>query len=783
MNHFRRPLVVALLAYLAGLLTALRFALPATPLVLLSGAILVALLISRGGAAVRRLPNDALLLVLFAASGAVAGTFARQQTVADCRAGLADGQHISVAGTLAAAHRPADRGARPPLLPLDPVRSVEDAVCSEELRVRMPPEQASLRPGAHLEIAGTWRTFTPPLVRSPWPRDPRFLGFLLVDSVRVGPARSGGFGGFALGLRARADERLQRLFPRHIELVEALVLGRREYVSTELRDRFSRAGLSHLLAISGMHVGLLAAAVLLLGSAARLSRRRSIALTLGLTWLYLLVIGAGPSAVRAGIMISLALAASLLQRPAAAAPIVAAAAFVIVATNPLAILDPGFQLSFAGVLGIILLRPPLLTLTPDQLQHRSIYRSAVDAAVVGIAAFIVTAPIVAHHFGIVAPVSMLAGLPAVPVMSLALIGALAALLTEPVLSPLAHLFSAGAALALDLLDVIATLAAALPYGNAAVPRPPWWSWSIAAAAGVGAWRSAASGGVRLRWINGIGATLAVLTVWPLAARGADDRLEIHFIDVGQGDAIAIRTPGRRWLLVDTGPASAEYDAGERRVLPFLRDRGARRIEALVLSHPDLDHIGGAAAVLRGIPTDIVFDPGLAVGKDTYLDLLRGMDLEGTRWRAARSGRTMELDGVRFDFLWPDPETVDVAEDANQISAVLRVTFGDFVLLLTGDVGSAVEDLLVDRHGAALDTDLLKLGHHGSATSTSERFLRVTTPELAIVSAGRRNRYGHPAPAVVERVAAEGIPIARTDREGSVSIEVEGGGRAWRRREW
>jgi competence protein ComEC len=532
-----------------------------------------------------------------------------------------------------------------------------------------------------------------------------------------------------------------------------------------------------------MHVGLIAAALLLAAAALRVARRQAVILTIAATWVYLLVIGPAPSAIRSGIMITLVLLAGTLQRPSAPAPIIAAAALAILAFQPLAILDAGFQLSFGGILGILFLRAPLLTLAPDALHRRTVTRSLVDAFAVGIAASAVTAPIVAHHFGVFSPIAIPATIPAIPLMSLALVGAVAALLSEPIVAPLAVLLADGAGVALDLLNGLARLAAAVPYGNVAVPSPPWWSWIAAATAGLfGA--MASQGRRRLRLIVGSGATAVVLVIWPLIStlRGGSG-IEVHFIDVGQGDAIAIRTPHNHWVVVDTGPSSDSFDAGERLVLPFLLDQGARHVDVLILTHPHLDHIGGARAVMEGLPVRIVFDPGHTVEEDFYLHLLQYVNANELQWSAARSGRTLQLDEVSLEFLWPDAETVDVLADANQISAVVRLSYGDFALLLTGDAGVEVEERLVDRHGADLEADILKLGHHGSATSTSELLLATVDPELAVVSAGRRNRYGHPAPSVMQRVEGRGIEVARTDADGTVTILVAPGGTSWRREEW
>lgn len=784
MNQIRRPLVVALLSFLAGLLPALRFAPdPLLTLLVLSVVTLALVFGCLRPEPVFQAFRQTLIWPLLVCVGGVTGALAAADAGADCRALLEDGQPLVARGTLGAAHRTATGLERAPLLPLYAELGVpggDRGLCSGEIRIRIPPGSPEFQVGETLVASGGWRAFVDPVNLSAWPEDPAYQGFLLAAEVARDSSRAF-LPPLWLDLRHRTVARIERVFPGQTALVEALLLGRREYVDPEVLDRYTRSGLTHLLAISGSHVALIAGALLLLGSALRMPRRRAVLATIVMTWLYLLVIGAPPSAVRSGMMITLTLLAVLLQRPAATSAIVAAAALAILAFSPLAILDPGFQLSFLGVLGIVYLREPLLSMTPDEWQRRGLVRGLVDAFVMGIGAFLITAPVVAHHFGVIAPISIIAGVPAIPLTSLALIGVALALALDPLLPGVATLIAGGADVALRMLDGIAGLAAAVPYGNGPVARPPWWSWSFAVCAGLIGARLVRRGSVRVRWLVATGATIATLIAWPAVAtfRGPDG-LEIHFIDVGQGDAVAIRTPADRWVLVDAGPASTDFDAGERRVLPFLRARGARRIEAFVLTHPDLDHIGGAQAIFESLPVVHVFEPGHVVGKESYLDFLRTVDLHRTRWRAVRAGRTMQLDGVRFDFLWPDPDAVDAFADANQISAVMQLTFGDFTLLLTGDAGTDVERLLVLRHGDDLRSDVLKLGHHGSDTSTDPEFLDHVRPDLAIVSAGRRNRYGHPAAAVMDRVFARGIPVARTDLESTISIRVSKDGRDWGR---
>jgi competence protein ComEC len=354
------------------------------------------------------------------------------------------------------------------------------------------------------------------------------------------------------------------------------------------------------------------------------------------------------------------------------------------------------------------------------------------------------------------------------------VGVVAAVAFAPLWGFLATILADGAGVALEAVDRVASWGAALPYGHFPVARPAVWPVVLALLLAMAVYAYLKTTRLTIRISVAIGAGAAVILAGP-AIPSSSDGLEIHFIDVGQGDAIAIRTPADHWLLVDAGPAGREGDAGQRRVLPFLRAHGAHRLEALILTHPDADHIGGAASVLRGMPVARVVEPGVPVGRGMYADLLQEVDREGIAWSAARRGRILKLDGVELDFLWPTARALavpDALENANDISAVARVRYGEFSAILTGDAPVSVEDSLIARLGPALASTILKAGHHGSSTSTSEEFLRAVRPRLVVISVGRHNRYGHPAPEVMARLRRDGIDIARTDLEGTVSLRVD-----------
>ncbi len=791
MPYLSLPLVLAFFALLAGLLPGLRFGGP--PLVPALGAcaaVLAALAYARGGV---RAPRDrfvpAALLVAFALAGAALGASGRRGVEADCRLRIPEGARLTVRGVLAANATPTIRDGKPrsPRVPVEilELRSGRTTVrgCGGEVGVRMPRDAGPMQAGTEVVARGTWARYPAPEGPGRWPRNPAYAGMVEAREVaiRAGPALAAHP---LLTLRGRSEAHLHHVFPRHGALADALLLGRREGLDRELSDRFAQSGLVHLLAISGGHVALIATALMLLGSALRFGRNGVTWATLLLVAVYLAVIGAPASAVRSGIMVGLGLVAVLLQRPSAALPVVAASALAIVAFQPTAVLDPGFQLSFAGVLGIMLLRGPMLRHAPSAWKKHEAARWTLESLVVSLAAFVATAPVTAYHFGQVAPVSILANLPAVPLTSLALVGVGVSALVEPLVPPLGRMFADGTGLALDLLDAVATYAAAVPGGHRAVAPPQGWLWAAVAVVVLLALDAGAKLRSAVRWTVAAGAACAAFLALPaVAASTGAGALELHFIDVGQGDAVAIRTPADRWILVDAGPRDEGFDAGERRVLPFLREHGVRRLEAMVLTHPHADHVGGAPAVLNALPVGRVIDPGLPAGTPWYLETLRAAEVRRVPWAEARDGRTLTLDGVVVEFLWPLPGSLDFVADANKISAVIRVRYGSFAALLTGDAGEEEEAAILGRRPGGLRAQLLKAGHHGSRTSTSAALLDAARPGLVVVSAGRRNRYGHPAPETLRRLEARGIPVARTDREGTVSVRVPAGGDAgWERME-
>jgi competence protein ComEC len=251
------------------------------------------------------------------------------------------------------------------------------------------------------------------------------------------------------------------------------------------------------------------------------------------------------------------------------------------------------------------------------------------------------------------------------------------------------------------------------------------------------------------------------------------RLEMHVLDVGQGDAVALRTPRGRWVIVDAGRRWSGGDAGRRVVVPYVRRFGGE-VAAFVLSHAHDDHVGGAASVVRALSPQRWWEPAFVTTSEAYRNALDEVRRAGVAWHRVRPGDRWELDDVEFRVLAPDSAWTDAQEDANETSVVMRVAYGGVSFLLTGDAEGAEERWLLEHTDPALlRADVLKLGHHGSKTSSSLSFVSVVDPRIGVASVGAGNRYGHPSPETLETFTTRGVPVLRTDLEGTVVISTNG----------
>lgn len=565
--------------------------------------------------------------------------------------------------------------------------------------------------------------------------------------------------------RASIGRGIDRAFRADAPLVRALLIADMTELSPTLRDRFAAAGLSHMLSVSGLHVGLIAAAILLLAQIAGAPRRIADALVVGVTALYVLVIGAPLPAVRAAVMLGVVSMSHAIQRPTSPWAVLAVGAAVPL-VEPGAVLDVGYQLSVVGMIALV--SAGALSTRWAWLGASGWRGTLYRGLAASVAATILTAPLVAATFGRISLVAPLTNLAAVPVMAaLQPMLFLAALLLP---WPDAARFVADACHPLiAIVDGLASVGARLPGSSIAVVADDL-TMALACVAGTTLVIAAASR-FPARALVAAAGCLALIAWRPMIPRGAT-LTEIHVLDVGQGDAIALRTARGRWVLFDAGRAWEGGDEGRRQIVPYLSARGGPLV-AFVLSHPHMDHVGGAESTVAALRPAWYYDPAYVGSSAAYRESLLAAQRGGSAWRRVRPGDSLVVDEAVITFLAPDSAWADSLRDPNEASAVARVRIGDVSVLMTGDAESREEEWLVRHQAALLRADILKVAHHGSRTSSTDEFLDAVSPRLAIVSVGAGNMYGHPSTEVMRSLAAHGAITLRTDHLGAIIVRTDG----------
>src|SRR5437667_5124228 len=619
---------------------------------------------------------------------------------------------------------------------------VVEGRCGGALRLRW-PDGIPARGGTTWVVAGWW-------VGS------NGHGVLVVRRAKLLDAEPRGRG----AVRGRLAAQSAALFGRRAAIVDALVFAPNAALAPEVRERYARSGLAHILSISGLHVGFLAAWLgLILRKLSLSPRHRAVASGLVLLG-YLWLLGFPAPALRASAMLVVDDVARLRQRVAAPRGVIALSALAVLLVDPLALYSIGAWLSVSAIAAVI-------------WAGRATARGhwAVRALAPAAAATLLTAPITAFAFGTVAPIGVLANLIAIPLGAIVVPGLVISLALSWLVSGLAARLAAGSGLGLPLRDLVAQGAAAVPGGH--VVMVAGWEaaavWLAVAAAGWWLWNAP-----RRRWL--IAARVAFLVTLVVGTSFRDVVLDdcrcltVFFSDVGQGDAAVLRTPNGRWVASDGGPRIPGIDAGRRVVIPFLRRHGARRVTLVVATHGDADHLGGLPAVVEDFAPELVLEPGEPLGRPLYLEFLAAVEGSGARWHPARAGDRIEVDGVVLEVLSPDSVWMTLPLDVNAHGVVLRVTFGGTHLLFQADAGLPVEGHLAGRVGRV---ELLKVGHHGSLSATSDAWLGELRPRQAVISVGAHNHYGHPAPEVLGRLRRWGSEIFRTDQVGTITFTTDG----------
>ena len=621
-------------------------------------------------------------------------------------------------------------------------------------------------------------------------------GIARARSARVVAPASGPASVLA-GVRGALLGGLNDLVPEpEAALGAGILLGVRSAIAPELNDAFATAGLTHVVAISGWNIAIVAA--LVTAAVAPLARRpggrwTTSAIAAASVGGYVVLAGASPSVVRAALMAGAMLVARLGGSRAHAASALALAALVMVLVAPSVLWDVGFQLSLLATAGLIWFGASIerrLPSWPPMIR---------EPVALTLAAQVTTLPVILVNFerlSLIAPIANVLVVPFVPIAMLlsaiaASVGAVGTVFDAPLVGAvLAWLASGAAWLVLHIVIWVATMMGSVPYASINVTVPPSFAVAWFPIVALATWalrgppaetsdpvhpesgRLAAIARRIARPVPLVGAMVVILLFITVASR-PDGQLHVTTLDIGQGDAILVETPSGMTMLVDGGP---DPELTLRRLaanLPFHQ----RRIDLVVLSHPHQDHVAGLVEVLDRFSVGTIVHAGIPFENVAFDRLMADAARRGVPVMLARAGQTVALDGTTsMQVLYPSAgdATAPLPEgDINNASIVVVLRHGGFAALLGGDAKAPVETALVTR--AVLPTvDLLKVGHHGSKSSTTPAFLDALRPSVAVISSGEGNDYGHPAPETLGTLRSRpGLAVLRTDLDGDVEVVSDG----------
>ncbi len=605
-----------------------------------------------------------------------------------------------------------------------------------------------------------------------------------------------------ISVRGSIGDALERVLPEpQAALAAGIFAGERSSIPDTLTTDMNATGTSHLVAVSGQNIAIVAA-LTIAGLAWLIGRRSAAMVALFAIAGYAALTGGSPSIVRAAIMGALFVTATLVGRPASAAIPIALAAAVMTALDPLVVHDVSFQLSFAAVLGLIYLAPAfesfgagvLRSMGIEPLESRSV-SFLVEGLAITAAAIAATEPLIALHFGRVSLIAPLANLPLVAAFPLILVGSGITAVATLIWEPLGELAAWPTWLLLTYMTETVRFFAGLPAASVSIEGfGRWHAALIYSALAVLGWRTAhrplaVQSGVPLEtptratgvpratlkrgplirpyWLVATGLAIMCALTWNAALGSSGGRLTVTVLDVGQGDAILIETPSGRTAIVDGGASGLVLAERLGEELPVWE----RSVDVAMLTHPQEDHVGGLIELLKRYDVRRVIASSYGTNSAAYVEWRQRIDAEQLEYSEATAGSRINFgDGVAADILWP-PRDLARSVDLNNTSLVVKLTWGNVSFLLTGDIESDAERALL-ASGIDLHATVLKVAHHGSSTSSTAEFLDAVNPNLAVISVGANNPYGHPVPSVVDRLEDESI-VLRTDQHGTVRLQTDG----------
>ncbi len=583
----------------------------------------------------------------------------------------------------------------------------------------------------------------------------------------------------------------------HAKLLKAILLGKRSDVPSETLDIFRNSGTFHVLAVSGLHVGLVAMFCYLgLSVFRRIPKKVVYLFTILMVLIYACLVGFRPSVFRATLMATLFLFATIIDRDTDIFNLLAVAALVLLLLNPMQLWDIGFQLSFVAVASIVYFVPkmekPLRRLwevpESDDVSilikfKNTALKWVVLSYLVTFAAQLGTGPLIAFHFYRAYPLGIIVGPFAVGLVSLIVGLGIASVCVGFIWIPLAKLLAlVNHAIIFIFLKLIGFFGQEWGVMKVAPPTLGLIVVYIAVCLGITHWRY-----VYKQWkvASLIGLSVVAICIWDSAFHEKGRLLEVVALDVGQGDAAIVKFPDKRTILIDGGIQRSYYDEKRRRevgydvgkqiIEPFLDTQGIRKLDLVMLTHPDIDHGGGLAYILQNFKVKHILGiPDIALDSQTHQRLRSIARTQGIPYSFPYAGEIKLTPTATLNLLHPiDKATTDLMDtDKNDDSLVMKLSYGEVDILFTGDIEATAETRLVASR-QDLRSEVIKVPHHGSRTSSTTQFLDAVQPRYAIFSLGQRNRFQFPHTEVVARYQERNCVQLRTDQLGAITLKTDG----------
>jgi len=576
-----------------------------------------------------------------------------------------------------------------------------------------------------------------------------------------------------------AKYRIQDLIDESVEgepgaILKALLIGVRSEISEQTEQTFIDSGVIHVLAVSGLHVAYVTLVFWVIFGFLRLPLKPKVILTVLALGFYVLIVDIRPSVFRAVIMASMVLIAKGWERKVNVYNSIAAAALIQTLIDPLQLYDMGFQLSFIAVLSIVYIYRRLEALLPEKLRSGAIsqptLRKVWQLFLVSVAALAGTLPVTIYYFHRVPIISLLSNLVVIPLVGV--IGALgfAQIILGFIWNGFNLVYGAAESLLIEILRLIIRNIASLPGAYFQVSQTSLFTVLLLYLLLLGMMHSDRQ---RIRKIVLFGVLIfGNIFVWKEIF--VPPALTATFLDIGQGDAILLQLPSKKVILLDTADRTYRRDYAKLVIYPYLVRNGIRKLDVMILTHPHNDHIGGAPYLLRRMEVGQIWETGIEAHSGAYREIHWLADSLQVPIKVPIAGdMAVFTQSCRLYFLHPSERFLATeARNYNNGSLVFQLIFGENKLLFTGDAELKAEDYLI-LWSERLKSELLKVGHHGSSTSSSQPFLDLVQPEIGIISVGTGNKFGHPSDATIERLTRLGVRVYRTDQDQAIKVRSNG----------